>query len=90
MAHLLNNSLDGAIEEVTPMLTMSPEFRIATVTGWLADLDRSLSGHRYATSRTASGLRRRSASSPPTRYHNTPGDQMTTPPDQMINRWHNR
>ena len=39
------------------MLTMSPEFRIATVTGWLADLDHYLSGYRYATSRTASGLR---------------------------------
>jgi hypothetical protein len=57
IAHLLNDSLDGAVEEVTPMLTMSPEFRIATVTGWLADLDRSLSGHRYATSHTTSGLR---------------------------------
>ena len=57
IAHLLKDSLDGAVEQVTPMLTMSPEFRIATVTGWLADLDRSLSGHRYVTSRTASGLR---------------------------------
>ena len=87
MAHLLNNSLDGAIEEVTPMLTMSPEFRIATVTGWLADLDRSRSGHRYATSRTASGLRRRSASSPPTRYDNTPGrpdDHAARPDDQPL------
>jgi hypothetical protein len=39
------------------MLAMPPEFRIATVTGWLADLDHHLSGRRYATSFTASGLR---------------------------------
>jgi len=42
---------------VTPMLAMPPDFRIATVTGWLADLDQHLSGHRYARSRTASSLR---------------------------------
>jgi hypothetical protein len=39
------------------MLAMPPEFRIATVTGWLADLDRRLFGHRYAASPAASGLR---------------------------------
>jgi len=40
------------------MLAMPPEFRIATVADWLADLDQHLSGHRYANSRTASSLRR--------------------------------
>jgi hypothetical protein len=50
IAHLFQDSLDGAIEQVTPMLAMPPEFRIATVTGWLADLDRRLFGHRYASS----------------------------------------
>ncbi len=39
------------------MLVTPPEFRIATVTGWLADLDQHLSGHRPARSRTASTLR---------------------------------
>jgi hypothetical protein len=39
------------------MLAMPPEFRIATVTGWLANLDHHLSGCRYATSTAASGLR---------------------------------
>lgn len=39
------------------MLAMPPEFRIATVTGWLADLDQHLSGRRYARSQTASTLR---------------------------------
>jgi hypothetical protein len=57
IAHLLKDSLDGAAEQVTPVLAMPPEFRIATVTGWLSDLDRRLSSWRYASSRTASGLR---------------------------------
>jgi hypothetical protein len=58
IAHLLNDSLDGAVEQVTPMLTMPPEFRIATVTGWLTDLDDRLATNRYAHSRGAASLRR--------------------------------
>lgn len=57
IAHLLKDSLDGAVEQVTPMLTMPPEFRIATVTGWLADLDRRLSSRRYASDQAANCLR---------------------------------
>jgi hypothetical protein len=57
IAHLLKDSLDGAIEQVTPMLAMAPEYRIATVTGWLADLDRYLSSRRYGSSPAASCLR---------------------------------
>lgn len=36
---------------------MPPEFRIATVTGWLSDLDYRLSSRHYASSRTTPGLR---------------------------------
>jgi hypothetical protein len=57
IAHLLHDSLDGAVEQVTPMLTLSPEFRIATVTGWLTDLDSHLAGKRFASSPVAAGLR---------------------------------
>ena len=57
IAHLLQDSLDGAIEQVTPMLAMPPEFRIATVTGFLAYLDHRLASRRYANSQTASSLR---------------------------------
>ena len=39
------------------MLAMPPDFRIATVTGWLADLDQHLSDQRYAHSQAASTLR---------------------------------
>jgi hypothetical protein len=57
IAHLVNGSLDGAIEQVTPTLAMPPELRIATVTGWLADLDHHLTSRRYASSPTTSSLR---------------------------------
>ena len=57
IAHLLKDGLDGTAEQVTPVLTMSPEFRIATVTGWLADLDKHLANRRYFASPAASGMR---------------------------------
>lgn len=57
IAHLLKNSLDGAAEQVTPMLAMAPEYRIATVTGWLADLDEHLVKSRFADNAQAQALR---------------------------------
>jgi hypothetical protein len=39
------------------VLTLAPEFRIATVTGWLADLDRQLARPRFAGSHQAASLR---------------------------------
>jgi hypothetical protein len=57
IAHLVKDSLDGAVEQVTPMLALSPEYRIATVTGWLTDLDHHLARKRFASSPAAAGLR---------------------------------
>ena len=57
IAHLVKDSLDGAVEQVTPMLALSPEYRIATVTGWLTDLDHHLASKRFASSPAAAGLR---------------------------------
>lgn len=45
---MFKDSLDGAVEQVTPVLDMGPEYRIATVTGWLADLDEQLARRRFA------------------------------------------
>lgn len=42
IAHLIKGSLDGTIKEVTPVLTLPPELRVATVTGYLEDLNRRL------------------------------------------------
>jgi hypothetical protein len=57
IAHLLKDSLDGATEQVTPMLGLAPEYRIATVTGWLADLDEHLAHPRFARTPQAEALR---------------------------------
>lgn len=57
IAHLFRDSLDGAAEQVTPILAVAPDMRITTVTGWLADLDRELSRSRFAASRITASLR---------------------------------
>lgn len=56
IAHLLKDSLDGAVEQLTPVLTLSPEFRITTVTGWTSDLDKRLSNLRFARSPIAAAM----------------------------------
>jgi hypothetical protein len=57
VAHLQRDALDGAAEQVSPVLTLAPEFRIMTVIGWLADLDRHLARPRLATVPAAINLR---------------------------------
>jgi hypothetical protein len=48
IACLLKDEPDGAVEQVRPVLDLPPGLRIATVTGWLADLNRHLAVGRYA------------------------------------------
>jgi hypothetical protein len=57
IAHLLQDSLDGAVEQVTPVLTLAPDMRIATVTGWLTDLDSQLAAERFSASKIGISLR---------------------------------
>jgi hypothetical protein len=57
IAHLMKGSLDGAIAEVTPMLTLAPELRVSTVTAYLKNLDRRLSTPRFENSKDAIALR---------------------------------
>lgn len=58
VANLMQGSLDGAAEQVTPVLSLPPEMRIATVTGWMKDLDRQLTQLRFAASPIGTDLRR--------------------------------
>jgi hypothetical protein len=58
IAHLLRGQLDGTAEELAPVLDMPPDFRIATVTGWLADLDAQLASGRHADGPVAISIRR--------------------------------
>jgi tetratricopeptide (TPR) repeat protein len=56
MAHLMKNALDGATEEVIPVLDLHPNLRIETVTGYLRDLDRLLGQPRFSGSKAAAEL----------------------------------
>ena len=57
MAYLLKNSLDGAAEQLAPILELPPELRIQTVTGYLDEVDVMLAGHRFIGSSLGAGLR---------------------------------
>jgi hypothetical protein len=57
IAHLIQGSLDGAAEQVAPVLALPSDMRITTVTGWLADLGQELARSRFAGSQPAVGLR---------------------------------
>jgi hypothetical protein len=57
IACLLKDERDGAAEQVRPMLDLPPGLRIASVTGWLADLDRHLADSRYTHVPVATELR---------------------------------
>jgi hypothetical protein len=57
IAHLMKGSLDGAIEEVTPVLTLAPELRVATVTAYLKNLDKRLDQQHFEHSNEALALR---------------------------------
>lgn len=57
IACMLKGEPDGAAEHVRPVLDLPPGLRIATETGWLADLDRRLAGARYADVLAVAGLR---------------------------------
>jgi hypothetical protein len=57
IACMLKDEPDGAAESVRPVFDLPSGLRIATVTGWLADLDRRLADDRYEHVRVASALR---------------------------------
>jgi hypothetical protein len=57
IACLLKDEPDGAAEQVRPVLDLPSGLRIATVTGWLADLDHHLAAGRYAHAPVATELR---------------------------------
>ena len=57
MAHLMKDSLDGATEEVIPVLDLHPNLRIDTVTGYLRNLDQLLDQPRFNGSKAAAELR---------------------------------
>jgi hypothetical protein len=61
MAHLMLDSLDGAADQIAPVLELAPDMRIGTVTGYLKSLDHMLSQPRFADSGAAAALRQQIA-----------------------------
>jgi hypothetical protein len=57
IACLLKDEPEGAVEQVRPVLDLPSGLRIATVTGWLADLDGHLADGRYTRVPVATELR---------------------------------
>jgi hypothetical protein len=57
IAHVMKGDLDGAQSQLVPVLTLPPEFRIATITGYLADMDARLKQRRFARVVGAGDLR---------------------------------
>lgn len=57
IAHLMKGSLDGAAEELIPVLELAPNQRIHTVTGYLDEISRVLQAPLFAGSRLAAQIR---------------------------------
>ncbi|MGI8336386.1 hypothetical protein ACRYCC_41140 [Actinomadura scrupuli] len=57
IAYIMKGSLDGAAEQIAPMLTLAPELRMATVTGYLETMDVRLRQRRFRNSTLAWRLR---------------------------------
>jgi hypothetical protein len=59
IAHIMKNDLDGAMKEIAPVLALAPEFRMATITGYTAQIDKRLQRRRFQGSAKAMEIRRR-------------------------------
>ncbi len=56
-AHVMKGDLDAAAGQLGAITTLDPPFRIATITGYLADMDSLLVQRRFAGDRKAGELR---------------------------------
>jgi hypothetical protein len=54
----MNNDLDGAMKEIVPVLALTPEFRMATITDYTVQIDKRLQQRRFGSSPTAAAIRR--------------------------------
>jgi hypothetical protein len=59
IAHIMKGDLDGALEEITPVLALAPEFRMATITGYTSHIDRRLRQRRFQGDVTAMEIRQK-------------------------------
>jgi hypothetical protein len=57
IAHIMKSDLDGLAKELTPVLSLAPEYRMATITGYTAQIDQRLRQRRYQSNTIAMNIR---------------------------------
>lgn len=57
IAHIMRNDLDGALKEFSSVHTLAPEFRMATITGYTAQMDKRLRQRRFQDDALAMRIR---------------------------------
>jgi hypothetical protein len=57
IAHIMKGDLDGTLKEVTPVLTVAPEFRMATITAYTTEMNTRLRQRRFTHDATANEIR---------------------------------
>jgi len=60
IAHVMKGDLDAADEQLNAVVTLPPQFRISTITGYLADMDSLLKQRRFGGAGTAQAMQERS------------------------------
>ena len=58
IAHIMRNDLDGALTEISPVLSLAPKLRMVTITGYATQIDKRLQQRRFRGSSTATMIRR--------------------------------
>jgi hypothetical protein len=53
----MKSDLDGVTQELAPVLSLAPEYRIATITGYTAQIDQRLRQRRFQGNEIAMSLR---------------------------------
>jgi hypothetical protein len=54
---LADAALEGAVNEIVPVLALALEFRMATITGYTAEIDKRLQQRRFQGNATAMEIR---------------------------------
>jgi tetratricopeptide (TPR) repeat protein len=57
IAHIMKGDLDGTLAEFTPILTLAPEYRMATITGYTSQMDQRLRQRRFQGNAIAAQIR---------------------------------
>jgi hypothetical protein len=57
IARIMTADLDGALAEITPVMTLAPEFRMATITGYTRQIDQRLRQRRFLRDGMAMAIR---------------------------------